>query len=139
MPISVKDREAMSASAQTMLREYAAFRWPLMNHKGRMAKLAHVLNLTHRRVVSLYKNEPGVSLRADEMAAIEALRNAKAEEANRHEFEDLQARIARLEAALFAQDEEFHSHQMAALRSAADERRGPHVPSASIGSEEGRD
>lgn len=125
----------MSASAQTMLREYAGVRWPTLNHKGRMARLASQLRMGHRRVRSLYQNEPGVSLRADEMAAIEALR----EEANRNEFQDLQARIARLEAALFAQDEEFHSHQMAALRSAADERRGPHVPSASIGSEEGRD
>lgn len=116
----------MSASAQTLMREYAAFEWPTLNHKGRMAKLAKALGFGHRRVRALYQNEDGISVRADEMAAIEALR----EEANRNEFQDLQARIARLEAALFAQDEEFHSDQVAAFRAAADQRRGPDEPIA---------
>jgi hypothetical protein len=130
LSFNAKDRTEMSAAAQTMLRDYAAFRWPTLNHKGRMGNLARVLNLTFRRVRSLYQNEPGVSLRADEMAAIEALRNAKAEEANKHEFQALEARLARLEAALFQQDEDFYRGQMAALRSAADGRRGHDEPRA---------
>lgn len=109
----------MSASAQIIMRDYAAIQWPTMNHKGRIAQLARSLSFGHRRVRALYQNEVGVSVRADEMAAIEALR----EEANRDEFQVLQARIARLEAALFASDEEFHQPQMAALRSSADGRR----------------
>lgn len=115
---SKDERNDMSATAQTLMRDYAAFRWPTMNHKGRISRLAGVLGFGHRRTRSLYQNEPGVSLRADEMAAIAALREQKIEEANRHDFQDLQARIARLEAALFAQDEEFHREQVDALRQA---------------------
>lgn len=123
------EREAMSTAAQTMLRDYAGWRWPSLNHKGRIARLAGHLGLTHRRARALYQNEPGMRLRADEMAAIAALRQQKVEEANRDVFEDLQARIARIEAALFASDEEFHHEQMAALREALDSGRSGNVAS----------
>lgn len=124
---SKDERKDMSATAQLMMRDYAGTRWPSLNHKGRIARLAGVLGFGHRRVRSIYQNEPGVSLRADEMAAIAALREQKIEEENRNEFQALEARLARLEAALFAQDQDFHQPQMAALRSAADGRRGPDV------------
>lgn len=115
----------MSTSAQFILRDYAGTRWPTLNHKGRMSRLAGVLGFGHRRVRSLYQNEPGVSVRADEMARIEGLRRQRQiEEANRDDFQALQARIARLEAALFASDAEFHHEQMAGLRKAADSGRG---------------
>lgn len=120
---SKDERQEMSATAQTMLRDYAGIRWPSLNHKGRMSRLAGVLGFGHRRVRSIYQNEPGLSLRADEMAAIAALQQQKIEEANRNDFQNLQARIARLEAALFAQDEEFHHDQVAALRSSVGVRR----------------
>jgi hypothetical protein len=123
-----REREEMSATAQTMLRDYAGIRWPSLNHKGRIARLAGLLGMGHRRVRSLYQNEPGVSLRADEMAAIAELSQRKIEEANRNDFEALQERIARLEAALFAQDEEFHHDQMAGLRQAADGGRRANGP-----------
>ncbi len=87
-----------------------------------MSRLATILNWGHRRVRTVYQNEPGGRLRADEMAAIEAL----AEEADRNEFQDLQARIARLEAALFQSDEDFHQPQMAGFRQAVDDGRGNH-------------
>lgn len=107
-------------AAQTDLRLYAAERWPTLNHKGRLRELARELaNWTARRVRAVYNAEQGVSLRAGERADIEAL----IEEENRDAFEALQARIARLEAALFAQDEEFHREQVAAFRAAADGRR----------------
>lgn len=124
---SKDERSEMTATAQLMMRDYAGTRWPTLNHKGRIARLAGVLGFGHRRVRSIYQNEPGVSLRADEMAAIAALREQKIEEANQHAFQDLQARIARLEAALFAQDEEFHHDQMAALRRATNSGRGEDV------------
>lgn len=117
-----------------MMREYAAFRWPTVNHKGRVAKLARQLGFNHRRVRAIYQNETGVSLRADEMAAIAALQ--KVEEANRNDFQALQARIARLEAALFQSDAEFHFEQVAALRASVDGRRGDDEPSA-VGRTEG--
>jgi hypothetical protein len=114
-----REREEMSASAQTMLREYAGHRWPTMNHKGRIARLADVLGLRHRRVRSIYQNEGGVSLRADEMAAITALKKtAAADEENRDAFMALQVRVARLEAALAHVDEAFFDPQMAPYREA---------------------
>jgi hypothetical protein len=129
-----KDRD-MSAVARTDLRLFAAEEWPLMNHKGRLRNLAKLLpRWTDRRVRAVYNAEQGVSLRAEEFADIQAL----IEEENRDEFQALQARIARLEAALFAQDEEFHFDQMAALRSASNGRRGPDVSLTSFNaSEEG--
>jgi len=113
----------MSDTAQIILRDYAVHRWPSLNHKGRIARLAGHLQMGHRRIRSLYQNEFGVRVRADEMAAIEALRQSKIEEANRNDLQDLQARIARLEAALFASDEEFHHDQVEGLREATGGRR----------------
>jgi len=83
----------MSSTAQFALREYAGNRWPTLNHKGRIARLAGHLGFGHRRLRSLYQNEPGVRLRADEMAAIEGLQHTKLDEANRNDFQALQARI----------------------------------------------
>lgn len=125
-----KDRVEMSASAQLMLRDYAGHRWPTLNHKGRMARLATALGLGHRRIRSIYQNEFGVRLRADELQRIKALQGKAIEEANRNDFAALQARIDRLEAVLFQQDEEFHREQVVALRQATDDRRGNHVAGA---------
>lgn len=129
---SSRERNDMSASAQLILRDYAGARWPTLNHKGRMARLASVLGLGHRRVRSIYQNEGGVSLRADEMAAITSLKKpaAAADEENRNAFVALQARVARLEAALAAVDEAFFDPQMAALRASADGRRRDDEPGA---------
>jgi hypothetical protein len=126
---SSKRNEVMSATAQTMMREYAAVRWPTMNHKGRIARLAGVLGFGHRRTRSLYQNEMGVSLRADELAAIAALR--RGDEENRNDFQDLQSRVARLEAALAAVDEDFFDPQMAAYREALHGGRGSNVANTS--------
>lgn len=122
---SSKRNEVMSATAQTMMREYAAVRWPTMNHKGRIARLAGVLGFGHRRTRSLYQNEMGVSLRADELAAIAALR--RGDEDNRNDFQDLQSRVARLEAALAAVDQDFFDPQVAAYRQALHGGRGTDV------------
>jgi len=122
-----KDRVEVSASAQLMLRDYAGHRWPALNHKGRMSRLSGLLGLGHRRVRAIYQSDPSVRLRADELAAIEALSQHQIEEANRNDFAALQDRVARLEAVLIHQDEEFHLEQMVGLRQAADDGRGSHV------------
>jgi hypothetical protein len=62
------------------------------------------------------------------MQRIAALRHDKAEEANRNDFQALQARVAALEAALLASDEDFHQPQMAGLRRAAFGGRGSDEP-----------
>lgn len=117
-----EERSDMSASAQAILRDYAGARWPALNHKGRMARLAGALGLGHRRVRSLYQNEAGVAVRADEMAAIAALRKAKADDALRasqQEYRALEARIAALEELFRAGDEDHHRPFMDAFRNAA--------------------
>lgn len=114
----------MNAAAQIDLRMFAAEEWPLVNHKGRLRNLARLLpKWTERRVRAVYNAEQGVSLRAEERADIEAL----IQEENRNEFQALEARLARLEAALFHTDAEFHHEQLAAIRAAADGRRGGNV------------
>jgi hypothetical protein len=109
---------------------YAAGRWPTMNHKGRLRELAKELTRwTERRVRAVYNAEDGVSLRAEEATDIEAL-NRKIEEANRNEFQDLQARLAQMEARLEQIDQEFHSAQVAGHRWAATGGRGEDVSNA---------
>jgi hypothetical protein len=127
-----EDRETMTDMASTMLRDYAAESWPRMNHKGRLRELSRLLPWSDRRVRSVYNGEPSVSLRAAEMAEIERLTN----EANRDDFQDLQARVARLEAALLSQDEEFHQPTLAAIRQGLDGGRRNHVASATDGADE---
>jgi hypothetical protein len=120
-----KDR---AVTAALSLRNYAAGEWPLLNHKGRLRALSKLLpHWSERRVRAVYNAEQGVALRAAEQADIDAL----AEEENRNEFQALEARLARLEAALFASDEEFHQPQVDAFRAAVDGRRGRDVPDAS--------
>lgn len=118
-----KDRVEVSAPAQLMLRDYAGHRWPTLNHKARMSRLAGALGLGFRRVRAIYQADPSVRLRADELAAIEALSQRQIEEANRNDFADLQDRVARLEAALVHQEEERPHHQVAALQQANYGRR----------------
>lgn len=104
------------------LRDYAGRTWPTLNHKGRMAQLARRLGLGHRRVRSIYQNEPGVALRAEEASAIAALRQEQ--ESTTDAYLALETRVARLEAYLATQDEGFHGPQMAALGAVNHARRG---------------
>jgi hypothetical protein len=132
--------DEMSSAAQTVMREYAAFEWPTMNHKGRIAQLARRLGIGHRRVRSIYQNELGVSLRADEMAAIAALeRTAAADEENRDAFMALQARVARLEAALAAVDAALLDQPVATIGAPPYGRRRDDEPGSSRGSDRPRD
>jgi hypothetical protein len=94
-----QDQRQMTTAVHTMLRDYAGASWPTMNHKGRMAQLERKLGFGHRRVRSLYQNEPGVSVRAEEAARIAEL-VASREEASRAEDRALAQRVAELEATL---------------------------------------
>jgi hypothetical protein len=109
----------VSASVQTMMRDYAAFRWPALNHKARVAQMARVLGFGHRRARSLYNNELGTAVRAEEIAAIAALRKGEAEDALRasqQNYRILEARIAALEALYASRDAEQGGEPLAALR-----------------------
>lgn len=116
--------------ASGRMRDFAAREWPRLNHKGRLRELCRVFpTWSDRRVRAVYNAEQGVSLRADEQADIDQ-RTATIEEANRDDFQALQARVARLEAALNQTDAEFHQPTLAALREVADVGRGGNVPRA---------
>jgi hypothetical protein len=110
---SNKERD-MSVVASADLRLYAANRWPLMNHKGRLRELGKYL--THwsaRRVRAVYNAEPGVSLRADEQADIDQLIRAA-----RHEHRELAQLAASLQALLFGPEADYYRPQVDAIRAA---------------------
>ena len=104
------------------LRDFAGREWPALNHKGRMVQLARRLGLGHRRVRSIYQNEPGVALRADEAAAIAALRQEQRQTDD--EYQALASRIARLEALYAREGEGVHSEHVAGLSAALNAGRG---------------
>lgn len=121
MPFSDKTklgRQTMS-DASISLREYAATRWPTLNHKGRMARLAGLLNWRYRRMQSIYKAEPTARLRADELAEIDALTTQEAKD----DIAELRARLARIESMLAVQDEAFHGPAIDAVREHLRDRR----------------
>ncbi len=55
-----------------------------------------------------------------------------ADEENRNDFQTLEARLSRMEAALERIDPHFHQPTLVALRSAADGRRGPDVSRSAV-------
>lgn len=122
------ERREVSAAVSNELKLYARQRWPLANDKFRKGRLAHIIGVTDRRIKSLWEGDPAAVLREHEATAIRKLQGArKIEEANRVEFQALQARLARLEAAFAAVDPEFFHEQMAALRVSTDAGRGDYV------------
>ena len=101
----------MTAAAQSSLRDYAAREYPRLNHKGRLAQLCRQLPWTDRRVRAVYNGEPGVCLRAEEQADLDAL----TQEA-KHEYRTIEALCAGLEALLSHTDEDGYRTQIDALR-----------------------
>jgi hypothetical protein len=126
-PLGISDnleRREVNAALADDLKIFARRKWPLSTDEWRMSRLANMIGVGTRRMKSLYQGEATAVLRQHEAEAIAKLLNQRQiEEANRNDFQVLQARIARLEAALFASDEEFHQPQMAAFRNAADDGR----------------
>lgn len=114
----------MNAALADDLKIYARRRWPLTTDEWRWTRLANLIGVKPRRMKSLYQGEPSAVVRQTEAEALAALiRNREIEEANRSDFQALQNRIARLEAAFFPQDEEFYQPALAALRASVDGRR----------------
>lgn len=117
---SSKDRD-MNAAAQTNLRTYAAFRWPELNHKGRLRHLVRLLHTwTARRVRAVYNGEAGVSLRADERVDIaEITGEADAVRRSQENYRALEARLAALEALYSRFDPELVGEYVAGARAFA--------------------
>jgi hypothetical protein len=104
------------------LRVYARQTWPLDNDKLRKIKLGRLLLLSARRIKSFWEGEETAVPRGSETARIEQLIGhrigAAADRENADDFMALQARVARLEAALANVDEAFFDPQVAAYREA---------------------
>lgn len=89
-----------SATLSTDLRIYAVKRWPLDKDERRKERLAALLNMTKRRVRSLWENERTARPRGDEIERIEALIGAEEDHANAEAYRALEARFASMEAEL---------------------------------------
>jgi hypothetical protein len=113
--LGIEDK--VNAAISHDLRVYARRRWPLANDKYRKDRLATLLQVSARRIKSLWEGEDSAVIREHEAEAVRRLVGQA--EANRDDLQDLAQRIARLEAALLQSDEAFHSDQVDALRKAA--------------------
>jgi len=97
--------------------------------KRALLKLSRVLTWSYRHTKAVYYCERGTVVDADEMEEVKKLKRkaderkariAKEEQEASNEVAELRARLARLESILLAQDEAFHSENLAALRVQAD-------------------
>jgi hypothetical protein len=132
--IEAKTETTVTAAAiGDELRAYSRQRWPLANDKHRKSRLADLLKVSARRMKSFWEGEATAVPRPEEISRVEALTGKKlslsaaADQENRDDFMALQARVARLEAALAAVDEAFFDPQMAAYREAVHGGRGEDV------------
>lgn len=135
--LGIEDKTETTVTAAAIsneLRSYARQRWPLANDKYRKSRLRSLLELTERRVKSLWEGEDTAVPRGTELRAIEALIGKRigpaADGENRDDFLALQARVARLEAALASVDEAFFDPQMAGYRQGLHVGRGGDEPGA---------
>ena len=108
--------DKVNAAISHDLRVYARRRWPLANDKFRKHRLSTLLNVSARRIKSLWEGEETAVIREHEAEAVRRLVGQA--EANSNDLQDLAQRIARLEAALIQRDPDFHSNQVDALREA---------------------
>lgn len=135
MPETLASKDAskkMTASAASVLREEARFRWPtLQYHQERIWRLREWLKWSHRRVRSIYNAEDGVSLRGEEALRIEELRSSQerrkqtAQEASdavrrsQENYRALEARLSALEALYASIDPELVGQHVAGARAFA--------------------
>lgn len=133
-----KTERHVNAAIAHDLKAYSRQRWPTGNDKFRKSRLATLLNVSARRIKSLWEGDPSAVIREHEAEAVRRL-VGRIDEANRHDYENLSARIARLEATLAAVDAEFFSPQMAALREAFDGGRGGDVAGAAFEADDPED
>jgi hypothetical protein len=119
-------REVTAVTAELVSKElklFARVKWPLANDKARKAALRRALDVTARRIKSLWEGEETAVPRGTETARIEKLIGhkigaaAELEEA-RHEHRDLAQLAASLQALLFGPEADFYRPQVDAIRAA---------------------
>jgi hypothetical protein len=67
------DNDEVWRQQSERVRHWASLNWPALSHKGRLAELQRMLPFSRRRVRALYNYEPGQTLRAFELEAIDEL------------------------------------------------------------------
>jgi hypothetical protein len=93
----------MNAAIANDLRLYARKRWPMAHDKFRKGRLASLLEVSERRIRSLWNGEETAVLRQGEVERIRKLvGQEQLEERNIVAFRDLASRVSRLEALLAA-------------------------------------
>lgn len=116
---SNSENKAMEMDATIEMREHVRqIGWPKFPDEQvlfRIERVARRLRISARRARSYWYGEPA-TITAEHMDKARRLARAPLEEEARNEFAELQNRIARLEAALAVQDEDFHSPSIDALR-----------------------
>jgi hypothetical protein len=116
-------REVTAAVVSKELKLFARARWPLANDKSRKQMLRRLLEVTERRIKSLWEGEETAVPRGTETARIEELIGhkigaaAELEEA-RHEHRDLAQLAASLQALLYGPEADFYRPQVDAIRAA---------------------
>lgn len=121
----------MHSAIANDLRLYARKRWPMANDKFRKGRLATLLEVSERRIRSLWNGEETAVLRQGEVERIRKLvGQEQLEERNRVAFQELQSRVERLEA-LLAANMAASDHGPVATQGQGNNRgRGEHVSSA---------
>lgn len=137
-------REVTAALVGKELRTFARTKWPLANDKARKAVLRRVLEVTERRIKSLWEGEETAVPRGTETARIEELighrigaaaeEDADALRASQQNYRTLEARLARVEALFESVDPEFGSEFVAAFRAQV---RGPRRSADASGTGDG--
>lgn len=134
MGMEAKKTEFPDVSAQaisTELRVFSRQRWPLANDKYRKARLKDLLEMTSRRIKSLWEGEETAVPRAHETARIERLigkkigaphiteEEADAVRRSQENYRALEARLASLEALYARFDPELVGQHVAGARAFA--------------------
>lgn len=116
---SSSENKAMEMNATIEMRDHVRLiGWPQFPDEQvlfRIERVARRLGITPRRARAFWYGE-ATNIPAEHMDKARRLARAPLEEEARNEFAELQNRIARLEAALAVQDEDFHRPAIDALR-----------------------
>lgn len=76
-------------------------------------------NWTFNRVIDVWKADPRIAIKADEIDQLRSVARKREEKAASHELTELRERLARLERLLVSSDEDFHRETIAQVRQQA--------------------
>lgn len=83
-------------------------------------------NWTFNRVIDVWKADPRIAIKADEMDQLRRIAKRREEKAASNELAELRSRLTRLEHLLVSSDEDFHRETINQIRSQAGGLGGNH-------------